>query len=158
MKLREKLCIWLFECSKIPYAKYFKRTAAWGLNSTQLLTYPTNSLGHVIGLFLKYNGFEMIPKLERHDAYHVITGYETSVKGEIELQYFLTGNGKRSLYQLASLTLGTLLLPEYYHSYIRAFQRGKTAYPIYTLDLLPSLHIPMRTLKEQIFPLTHSNN
>lgn len=158
MKLRERLCVLLFECSKIPYAKHFKSTASWGLNSTQLLTYPSDSLGHTIGSFLKRNKFEMIPKLERHDAYHVITGYETSVKGEIELQYFLTGNGKRSLYQLASMALGTLLLPENYHSYLQAFHRGKTAYPIYTIDLLPSLHIPLCALKKQIFPLTHSNN
>tara|TARA_B100000809_G_scaffold222378_1_gene231300 strand:- start:2480 stop:2914 length:435 start_codon:yes stop_codon:yes gene_type:complete len=135
MKNREKICIWLFEKSKTPYAKYFKSTAAWNLNNTDLLSFPTNTLGYELGLFLTTNGYHLIPKLEKHDAYHVITEYGTSVKDEIALQFFFLGNKKRSPYLFGVITIGTLLTPEKITDYYRAYIHGKESTPFHKWNI-----------------------
>jgi ubiquinone biosynthesis protein Coq4 len=125
MNIREKFCIWLFDISKTQYANLFKKKLPWTTTRKDLLMYPADTLGNTMGHFLETNDFQLIPKLERHDAYHVITGYSTEVKGEIELQYFFLGNGKRSLYQYGVILLGACIIPEYISSYIQAYHRGQ---------------------------------
>ncbi|MGB0849683.1 MAG: Coq4 family protein [Bacteroidia bacterium] len=104
-----------------------------------------------MGRFLNHHDFQLIPRLERHDAYHVITGYSTEVKGEIELQYFFLGNGKRSLYQIGVVLLGILIMPEYFSDYLKAYQRGKHSYPLHKIDIEHSLSLDVSLLKKQIF-------
>lgn len=151
MKIREKICIWLFEKSKIPYANHFKKNEPWNLNRTVLLNFPTGSLGYELGLFLSTNDFHLIPKLEKHDAYHVITGYGTSVKEEIALQYFFLGNKKRSPYLYAVILIGGSLLPEYGRYYYQSYQHGKNTAPIYKWNIKKLLSEPLCQIQEAIF-------
>lgn len=151
MKLREKLCAWLFEVTKKPYAMLFKKNkAAWGLNSTTLLTYPAGSLGHETGQFLQLNGFELISKLETHDVYHVITGMTTSVKDEVGMQFLLLGNGKKSLYLFSTIGICIFLLPEYLKYFHQCYKRGKRYHAIYKLDLHQELNTQLAHLRWRI--------
>lgn len=164
MKIREQICIWLFEKSKTPYAKHFKKNDAWNLTRFDLLKFPANSLGYELGLFLNKNDYHPIPKLEKHDAYHLITGYSTNVKDEIALQYFFLGSKKRSLYLYAVVAIGGILLPEYAIHYYRSFRKGKTAQPFYKWDIKTLLVYPLKDLQKIVFeqssaqPKTLSNN
>jgi len=151
MKIRERICIWLFEKSKTPYANYFKKNKAWDLNRYDLLNFPADSLGYELGIFLNKNNYRLIPKLEKHDAYHLITGYQTSVKDEIALQYFFLGSKKSSLYLYAVLCIGGILLPEYGLHYYRSYLKGKTAQPFYNWDIKQLLSTPLRELQDQVF-------
>jgi len=155
MNTREKICIWLFDKSKLPYAKHFKKNKQeWTVTRETLLSYPNGTLGFEMGSFLFSKDFEMIPKLERHDAYHVITGIGTDVADEIALQFFFLGNDKRSLYLFGVVILGALLMPEFYYKYFSAFYKGKYANPLYPMDIEAMLFENLSDIQSQIF--THS--
>lgn len=63
----------MYEISKKPYQRFFKKGNAWDINVNQLIQLPSDSLGFHLGCFLlKYN-FEIQPKLEDHDIIHVLT-------------------------------------------------------------------------------------
>jgi ubiquinone biosynthesis protein Coq4 len=148
MKQREKLCAWMFEVTKKPYAKFFKRNKkAWGLNSTMLLTYPAGTLGNEVGNFLRTNKFELLPKLESHDVYHVITGMSTQVKDEVGMQFLLLGNGKKSLYLFSTIGICIFLLPEYFNYFRQCYKKGKTYHPIFQLDLKEELNNQLTHLR-----------
>ncbi len=151
MKLRKQLIVWLFEMSQRVYTRYFKFNRPWGIGRKDLVRYPEESFGFALGSFLYSNGFDLIPKVERHDAYHVITGFTSRVQDEIALQYLCFGNGKRSLYLFGVVIVGTLLLPEYIRYYLRAFRIGTKAHPFHSLPFQKLLHISLNELRAIVF-------
>ncbi len=148
--MRKKIIIWLFEQSQKIYTT-FKKKKSWNLSRAMLLNYPKETLGYALGVFLEKNGFELIPKVERHDAYHVLTGYGTNVEDEIALQYVCFGNGKRSPYLFGVILLGTLLLPDYWRYYIKSYQFGKSCNPFHQFDYSKLLHHSLKDLRTIIF-------
>ena len=131
----------MFEVSKKPYARIFKKKKqAWMLSSADLINFPQGSLGHYLGEFLSNNKFELIDKLESHDAFHVITGMSTAVRDEVGMQFLLLGNGKKSLYLFSTITICTVLLPEYFLHFIKCFRLGRRYKAIYKLDLKSELN------------------
>lgn len=153
MKIRKKIIVRLFEWSQRFYTLYFKRKKIpWDTNRATLLTYQKDSFGRELGLFLQANNFELIPKVERHDAYHVLTGYGTKVEDEIALQYVCFGNGKRSIYLFGVILLGTLLLPDYLSYYLKSYRLGKQANSFYDWDFNAVLTLPLSALRQVVFP------
>lgn len=156
--LRIQLIAWLFHISIAPYATLFKRKKeSWGLTANDLMTYPNESLGYATGVFLTTHSFELMERLEAHDTYHVLTGYGTDVPSEIAQQYFLFGNGKRTLYVMGVLVLSILLLPEDMAFYLAAYQRGAQCNPMHHLDMKTLLNQPLQDIKTNIFN-TQTNN
>lgn len=150
-KYRKQLIIWLFEVSKTLYTYVFKNHKPWGIYKAELLTYPDTSFGKHLGLFLEKNNFELIPKVERHDAYHVLTGYGTKVEDEIALQYLSLGNGKHSPYLYGAIILGTILLPDYIKYYLKSYRIGKNANTFYNLNFKNMLHLSISDIRGAIF-------
>ena len=62
----------MYEISRRPYQKYFKKSVPWEIGKQELLQYPKNSLGFELGNFLDRNHFDIQPKLEDHDIIHVL--------------------------------------------------------------------------------------
>ncbi|MCJ8154211.1 ubiquinone biosynthesis protein COQ4 [Chryseobacterium sp. SSA4.19] len=125
-KLRTKFIIFMYENSQKQYRKYFKKKKRqWQFNEEQLLSFKEDSLGRMLGEFYYNHGFRMIPKMENHDVYHLITDFSTNIQDEIAMQYLLFGNGKRSAYLLGVLALGTIIFPEYFKTYLKAFRKGQ---------------------------------
>jgi len=147
MNTRELILETLYEWSKIPYQKFIKKSDPWKITVTDLLKFPKESLGNHLALFLVKNSFEIQPKLEDHDVFHVLTNTGVTVPEEISMQYFLLGNGKRSLYQASVIVLGTFLFPDYIKSFISAYKRGKSTYTFHQLNFLKMLHQPMEKIK-----------
>lgn len=137
----------LYELSKKPYQRYLKKNNCWDVTSSELLRFPQDSLGFHLGCFLLKHHFDMQPKLESHDVFHVLTGTGTSVPEEISMQFYLLGNGKRSLYLVMVILLGTLLYPDHYKLFIRAFRRGRKALPFHHLDFSKMLNQPVLRLQ-----------
>ena len=132
--LRKQLIIWLFEKSQSLYITYFKRTKTpWRITKAELLQLPQDSFGNHLGKFLDQNNFKLIPKVERHDCYHVLCGYDTKVEDEIALQCLCYGNGKQSLYLYSVILLGIIILPDYYRYYYKSYKIGKDAVPFFIL-------------------------
>jgi ubiquinone biosynthesis protein Coq4 len=138
----------MYEISKKPYQRFFKKGKAWDINVNQLIQLPSDSLGFHLGCFLlKYN-FEIQPKLEDHDIIHVLTNTGISVVEEIGMQYYLYGNGKRSLYLLMVIISGTFFYPTRFSYFKQQYQRGKQAHEFYGLDFLNMLSVPITNIQQ----------
>ena len=138
----------LYEWSKVPYQKFMKKNEPWAVDLPDLMHYQPTSLGFHLASFLLKHNFEIQPKLEDHDVFHVLTGTGITVPEEISMQYYLLGNGKRSLYQYAVIVLGTILFPDHIKLFLRAFRRGKSALVFYHLDFLKLLDQPIERIKD----------
>lgn len=150
-KQRKQLINWLFEISSKIYTKIYKKHKPWNIGKKELLSYSKTSLGYYLGVFLDNNNFELIPKVERHDCYHVLTGYSTKVEDEIALQYLSLGNGKRSPYLFGAIILGTIILPDYLSFYIKSYHIGKQANVFHNLNFKPLLKTNIKALRQAIF-------
>ena len=152
MNYREQFIVWLFKNSQNIYVKYFKKHhIAWAITKKELLLYPKNTFGYHLGLFLKTNNFNLIPKIERHDCYHVLTGYSTKVKDEIALQYLCYSNGKRSFYLYGVVILGTIILPDYINYYFQSYRLGKLAKQFHHLNFLEVLNEDIGEMRARTF-------
>ncbi|WP_276380527.1 hypothetical protein [Flavobacterium sp. H4147] len=146
--MRDFLIEKLYECSKKPYQKYFKKNEPWDIDQASLLHYPEGSLGFGLGNFLYRNHFEIQEKLEDHDIIHVLTNTGISVYEEIGMQYYLLGNGKKSLYLFLVIASGTIFYPKRMHYFIQQYKRGKKALPFHYLDFSKMLFIPVQTIQQ----------
>lgn len=149
-QFRKHLIHWLFEKTMLIYCK-FKKKQAWNISVKQLMKMPTNTFGYRLGIFLHAQGFELIPKVERHDAYHLITGFNTTVEDEIALQYACYGNGKRTPYLWGVLLLGTLLLPDYWSYYLKAYSFGKNSHSFHHFDYKKVLPLDFQLFHDALF-------
>tara|TARA_R110002051_G_scaffold255120_1_gene314155 strand:- start:3803 stop:4255 length:453 start_codon:yes stop_codon:yes gene_type:complete len=136
----------LYDWSVSPY-QFFKKNTAWKLNPQDLLGYPTNTLGFHMGLFLKDNLFQLQEKLENHDVFHVLTNTGVTVPDEISMQFYLFGNGKRSIYLFSVLFLGTLLYPDYWIFFSTKYRLGKSALPFHQINFQKLLNQPIHRIK-----------
>ncbi|WP_306352001.1 hypothetical protein [Flavobacterium sp. '19STA2R22 D10 B1'] len=137
----------LYDWSKIPYQKWFKNNVPWPVNEESLLGYATDSLGFHLGLFLQRNHFEIQAKLEDHDVFHVLTHTGVTVPEEVGMQFYLLGNGKRSIYQFMVILLGGILYPDKGIYFRKQYRRGKSAHPFHRLDFLKLLEQPLVSLQ-----------
>jgi len=145
--MRDLIIEKMYEWSKKPYQKFFKKNEPWPITSKELIRYPPESLGFHMGCFLlKYN-FEIQPKLEDHDVFHVLTNTGITVTEEIGMQYFLLGNGKRSAYQFAVIVIGTLFYPMQWKCFNTFYRRGKSAHQFHDLPFEKMLLQPLQNIQ-----------
>lgn len=137
----------LYQWSLFPYQS-LKKNKAWDLGIEDLLQYPKNTLGYQTGRFLQNHDFDLQEKLESHDVFHVLTRTGTTVPEEISMQYYLLGNGKRSMYMLAVILLGSLLFPDYLKLFLSKYSSGKAALPFHQLDFYKLLGQPIARIKD----------
>lgn len=152
MKIRLKIMLALYNSSQKIYTQLFKQhKMAWNISKKNFLEFPKSSLGYKLGEFYQEKGFDVIPKLENHDVFHVITETGTEIHEEVSMQYLLLGNGKISLYQFAMIGIGTCIYPEYLKLYIKAFYRGTTMQRFHDLDFKELLNIPIYEIKNSLY-------
>jgi len=149
--LRKQLIIWLFEHSQRLYTSLFKNHQRWKLTKLDLLLLPKDTFGWHLGKFLDKNNFELIPKVERHDCYHVLCGYGTAVEDEIALQCLCYGNGKRSPYLYGAIILGVAILPDYFKYYYKSYKIGKDAHSFHHFDYQKLLKTSLEDIRAIIF-------
>ncbi len=150
---RKQFIHWLFKVTQKVYTR-FKKKQPWNITNQQLLDMPENSYGYRLGCFLDANNFQLLDKVERHDAYHVLTGFGIRAEDEIALQYVCFGNGKRTPYLFAVLLLGTLILPEYLPYYRKSYDFGKKGNPFHQFDFKALLPLDFELFRSTIFSET----
>lgn len=138
----------MYEVSRKPYQKYFKKSTPWEIDKEELLQYPKDSLGFGLGNFLDKNHFDIQPKLEDHDIIHVLTNTGISVVDEIGMQYYLLGNGKKSLYLYVVILSGTPFYLRHLDYFFQQYKKGKQALPFHYLDFSKMLLIPVQSIQE----------
>ncbi len=151
MNYRLKFMLSLYDWSQIVYTKLFKRNkAAWGISKSEFLNYPEGSLGKAMGEFYRDKGFAIMPKLENHDAFHLITGTGTEIQDEIAMQYLLFGNGKLSLYMFSMIGIGTFLYPEFMRHYVKSYRKGKSLATFHHIEFKELLDVNLFYLQAGI--------
>ncbi len=138
----------MYEWSRKPYQKYFKKSIPWEIDKDKLLQYPKDSLGFGLGDFLNKNHFDMQPKLEDHDVIHVLTNTGISVADEIGMQYYLLGNGKKSLYLYVVILSGTPFYITEIKYFLQQYKKGKRALPFHYLDFSKMLSVPVESIQK----------
>ena len=146
--MKDKIIEFLYKTIKVPYEYFFKNGQPWGLNVDQLLCFEAQSLGHELGTFLKKHHYEVQDSLEEHDVFHVLTKIGTTVKEEVDLQFYLLGNGKRSPFVFIVILTGILFYPKAYKSFYSCYKRGKKAHQFYHLDFYKMLTIPVKNIQQ----------
>ncbi|KRD10111.1 hypothetical protein ASE21_10340 [Flavobacterium sp. Root901] len=146
--MKDQLIEKLYECTKKPYQKYFKKNEPWNIDKNELMNYPEESLGLGLGNFLNKYHFDIQEKLEDHDIIHVLTNTGISVYEEIGMQYYLFGNGKRSLYLFMVTLSGIIFYPKKIKYFIQQYKKGKQALPFHYLDFSKMLSLPVQTIQQ----------
>ncbi|AGC75443.1 hypothetical protein LX97_00139 [Nonlabens dokdonensis] len=147
--LREVFVYHSFELASKIYVK-FKTGPSWQVNTQQLLSYPTESLGYHLGCFLLQHKFEPQPRCEDHDVFHVLTDYKIDTAQEIAMQYWLWGNGKRSPFVLLAMLVGVIFYIDQYILFIEAFSSGYNSTGIHHLDFKQHLYSPISIFKSTL--------
>lgn len=155
MGLRQSLLTRLFGLTHAAYTRFGKRChAPWTIDTAHLLSFPDGSLGRAVGTHLRDGGFDLLPRLEDHDVFHVFTGIGASVEDEIALQWHLVGNGKRSVYGLGTALLGALVFPELWGRFRSEQRRGAACRPFWDSlsgrRALPLLACPLAELQRRL--------
>jgi hypothetical protein len=147
MQIKDKLIEKMYEISKKPYQRFFKKNQPWTIGKNELLQHKPETLGFHLGCFLIKYYFEIQPKLEDHDVIHVLTNTGVSVQEEIGMQYYLFGNGKRSLYLYLVIATGTCFYPTRFQYFKNQYLKGKKAHQFHYLDFSKMLNIPVSILQ-----------
>ncbi len=163
-KIRSQVLISLVEKTKGAYIYITnKKRKRWSIQLTDLEQYPKNTLGKDLAIFLTKENFDLIAGLESHDIYHVLLNYSTEVEEEAQMQFFLLGNGKKSVYAIGTSFVAFLTMPDQWLAFWRAYRRGDQARKIHLWDfrfLLKEKTVQLRALMNetqvaQIIPLNY---
>lgn len=144
--IREALIGFGFKLSSRLYI-LLKTGPAWNIRVGQLLSYPTDSLGFSLGCFLAQHEFEPQAHCESHDIFHILTGYSTNTAQEIAMQYWLWGNGKRSIYSALAMFVGIIFYPDHYGLFISSYRQGTWHIAIHNIDYKNKLSLPISSFK-----------
>lgn len=160
IKLRSNLLNTLVEKTKYVYIYWTnKKQKAWSVSLVDLATYPKGTLGKDLANFLIQEKFDLLAGLESHDVYHVLLKYDTAVEAEAAMQFFLLGNGKRSLYAMGTSLVAFLTMPDQWLTFWKAYHRGRSSTKVYLWNfqfLLKEETVQLRTLinQKEGFPIT----
>lgn len=141
-------------------------------NGDAFLHYPVGTLGHAYGQFLIRNGISpasfpnheiktdvdylVMHTYETHDLWHVLTGYETGIEEELELQAFYAAQtpGILPIFILIAALLNTALFDRdkkniRFDSISRGWQRGKQAKNLIGIDWVQYLDQPLAQVRSE---------
>lgn len=121
------------EAGKIIAFPFYKNDH-WKYPHDVLNSMPAGSVGKELGDYLKNVDFELAKGYEPHDVKHILTGYEMDTLGEIRMQFYLCGNGNKTLPALFTMAFGVFLIPEHLVTFLKDMDEGKKARSLFHLD------------------------
>lgn len=148
--MKELFIEWMYRTVKIPYQWIFKKKEAWPVTLQDYLRMPEESLGFHLGCFLCQHNFDIQATLEEHDVFHVLTHTGITVLDEINMQFYLLGNGKRSPFLFLVIGTGLVFYPFKIKNFYQSYCQGKRAHRFYDLDFLQLLPQPIAHLQQTL--------
>src|SRR6478609_5753656 len=85
--LRELLLLFLLGRVMPVHARLYGKRQPWNLTMEDLVLYPDGSLGKELGIFLRNEELQPVPKVERHDAFHILLDFTTHINDEAAMQF-----------------------------------------------------------------------
>lgn len=128
-----------------------KNRKKWRTTLEDMQQMPEGSLGSDIAAFLQQHNLELMADVAWHDVYHVVFGYDTSIRDEGCIQFVPLGNGKWSAPYITCNLFFAAFYPEYWADFYKAYRRGKAANKFYDWDFEPLLTLPTVTIRCMIF-------
>ena len=125
VKIRSTILVFLTHQLALPVLKIIRKPELFPYTRIQLHEMPEGTLGKDLITMLDENRFKLLTHYARHDIKHILLGYPTTDEGEVSLQMFMLGNGHISFPVLVTVLFGSLTMPEYWSSFIKAYRRGK---------------------------------
>lgn len=147
---REKFVVLLLEQFTFLHTLIHWRRKAWQLSPEDYLKFKKDSLGNELGLFYSKNHFKPVDRAERHDVFHVLFGFDTTVKSECELQFFLAGNGKWSVFTIGTCIIAFVLFPSWLKNFKNSYQLGKQYVNVNQFDFYRELNTNIFCLQNQL--------
>jgi hypothetical protein len=144
LELRTRIVTWAIRDS-IPVLNIVRRPAPWP-SIEELRTYRDGTLGRETARLLDDRGLPLLAHYENHDALHRILDYDTTARGELELQAFMWGNRSSSPAGRVLFVWGAMMLPEHVGAMRKAFARGRRALPVREHLLPTRLHEPLSAI------------
>jgi len=130
---------------------YGTKDKNWNLSTAELLKFPEGSLGKTLGDFLKKSHVEPLIGAEYHDIHHVLFDYTISFKDEVALQFFLHGNGNKSIASVSTRLGAWCFLPTEWKYLKNAYERGKTCKDISAFNFKIMLDQDFTQIKTSLF-------
>jgi len=124
------------------------RTVQTDFRIEDLINYPEESLGFAVAEFLQQHHFGGDPVLENRDIFHVLTNTGMSARAQIGMQFYLIGNGKKSITTILAAFLGAIF---YLHSmsfFLKQYKKGKNALLFHRLEFTKMLNQPILKIRE----------
>jgi ubiquinone biosynthesis protein Coq4 len=154
---RERALLWLLGNVVEVHARVYSNREPWKLSTEDLARYLQGTLGRELHIFLKDEQLQPVPKIERHDAFHILFGFATTLNDEAAMQYFLVGNGKISPFGLATTIFTGLVMPDRWSDFSFHYKRGKAARSIANWDFKELLNENFEDLRSYIFNRPFNN-
>lgn len=149
VRLRERFVTHLIG-DYVPVLNLVRNPTRWPTLG-ELRDYPEGTLGRAVAEYLDARRLPFKVRYENHDAIHAILGYETNIRGEMELQAFMWANDSSSAAGRVLFVVGGLLLPEQWGAMRRAFRRGRAATPIEEASLPFRLRERIESVRRKLF-------
>ena len=149
-KLRWRVLSWMTHSMALPAMRLFQQKRTFPYTLTELGAMPSTSTGATLYRFLEENKFQLLPNYESHDIKHAVLGYGGSEENEASLQYFMLGNGLRSLPVVTTILVTFFLMPEYHKSFKKAYNRGKQTAPLRGTDWFGLMPKPYNEVIKQL--------
>ena len=148
---RTRLLQWLVNLTAPIYMSLTKKNKkAWKYTLKDLKKFPSGSLGRELANFLDHHNIDLIPKAERHDIFHMLTGYSISPEEETTMQFWLLGNRKFTPYTIGTCIIGLFLIPENWSNYINAIKKGMQSPSISNWDFESMLYFNLNQILNRI--------
>lgn len=135
----------------VPVLNLFRDPLRWP-TLEELRTFDDGSLGREVARYLDARGLPFKVRYENHDAIHAILDYDTTTRGEMEVQAFLWANKSSSPAGRILFVVGGALLPEHWDAMRVAYARGKKAAPIEEAKLPLRLDEPLVSVRSTLEP------
>ncbi len=151
VKKRTRILQWLVNFTAPIYMSLTKKhKKAWKYKINDLRNFPSGSLGKEMANFLDQHRIDLIPKAERHDVFHILTGYHITPEEETMMQFWLLGNRKFTPYTIGTCIIGFILIPEHWSSFIQAIKKGMQSPCISNWDFESMLYINLNQIIHKI--------
>ncbi len=147
MKIRDNLISFNVHRLALPVLQKFMKPELIPFTMEELKQLPKGSLGNELFHFLTKNKFTFLPHFETHDVKHVLLDYGISGRDEACMQYFYIANGHYSIATVVSAIASLILMPDCFFAFLKAFRRGRKAFPVGDLKLGELLHCNTKELQ-----------
>lgn len=150
---RDWLSLKLVSAGKPVYMLMRRNRKPWDITMDQLYAMQEGSLGNDLAKFLDANGLQLMPKAEFHDVYHVLFGFNTTMRDETCLQFVPLGNGKRSLPYIVSTLVAAVFYPEHWEYFYSAYKKGMNVNKFHDINFEQYLRMKTTEVRQIIFEL-----